>query len=512
MPLKLRLVLGDQLNPAHSWWNDPPHTFRVVMIESRTETDYARHHLQKVVAFFAAMREFARWLREEKGCEVIYLTLDDPANRHDFPANLAAILESGDYDLVEAMEPDEYRLDRILRDAADHLPVPVSWVSSEHFLTERGELGALFRGKKRYLMETFYRDMRRRHGVLMDGAQPAGGIWNYDHENRRRLPKTVTPPPALEFRRDVSDLVDLLERQGVRTIGKIDAKRFPWPVTRTESLAVLDHFIDHCLPGFGAWQDAMKSGEPFLFHSRLSFALNVKLLHPLEVVRRVEDAWRADPRRVPLAAAEGFIRQILGWREYMRGIYWLEMPDYAGLNFFNHTRPLPAWFWTGRTNMNCLRQAIGQSLDHAYAHHIQRLMVTGNFAMLAGIHPDEVDGWYLGIYIDAIEWVEITNTRGMSQFADGGIVGTKPYASSANYIDRMSDYCAGCAYDKRKRVGPGACPFNSLYWHFHERHRPLLDSNGRSGFVFKNLDRMGGEERAAVLAQAEDYLANLESL
>jgi deoxyribodipyrimidine photolyase-related protein len=256
----------------------------------------------------------------------------------------------------------------------------------------------------------------------------------------------------------------------------------------------------------------MKKGEWSLYHARLSFGLNSKLIDPLEVIREVEDRWRADPKGVPLAAVEGFIRQILGWREYMRGVYWAKMPEYASLNYFGHSRKLPSWFWTGETKMQCLSQAVNQSLDYAYAHHIQRLMVTGNFALLAGIDPDEVDAWYLGVYIDAIEWVEITNTRGMSQYADGGLVGTKPYVSSANYIDKMSDYCQGCHYDKKKKVGDKACPFNSLYWNFYERHRDKLEDNPRIGFVYPTLNKMKGETRAEILEQAQKYLKNLETL
>ena len=274
----------------------------------------------------------------------------------------------------------------------------------------------------------------------------------------------------------------------------------------------MKEFIDFRLPWFGTFQDALTDADDFMFHSKLSFALNTKMLHPLEVIRAVEKAYFEDSEKISLNQAEGFIRQILGWREYMRGIYWLKMPEYANLNFFNHERKLPDWFWTGETKMNCMSKAIGQSLRHAYAHHIQRLMVTGNFALLAGIHPDEVDSWYLGIYIDAIEWVEITNTRGMSQFADGGIVGTKPYVSSANYFDKMGNYCQSCYYDKKEKTGEKACPFNSLYWHFYERHRDKLEKNPRIGMMYRTWDKMDKEKKQEILEKGEKILNNIENI
>jgi len=296
----------------------------------------------------------------------------------------------------------------------------------------------------------------------------------------------------------------------VSTLGTLDAEAFVWPTSRKESLELLDHFCEHLLVHFGSYQDALTTWDPYLFHSRLSFSLNCKMISPLEVVQTVEAYWSKNQDLIGIAQVEGFIRQIIGWREYMRGIYWAKMPEFAQLNYFGHDRKLPDWFWTGNTKMNCLSQSVHQSLDLAYAHHIQRLMVTGNFSLLAGIHPDEVDRWYLGIYIDAIEWVEITNTRGMSQFADGGIVGTKPYVSSANYIKKQGNYCGSCAYQADKKTGEGSCPFNSLYWHFHARNRELLEKNPRIGMVYRTWDKMGNQQ--AILAQAEAYLLDIEQL
>lgn len=506
----LRLLLGDQLNPAHSWFKKTDHSVFYCFFEMRQETDYATHHVQKVIGFFLAMRAFADELRSN-GHQVEYLTLDHADNRQTLPENLFFFIEKHSIQRFEYLLPDEWRLDEQLRLFCESLPIPSQAFDTEHFMANRQELRDFF-GKKNYLMESFYRAMRRKHQVLMDGEHPLTGQWNYDHDNRQKLPKNHVPPPPLLFRRNVIDLVQLIESQGVKTIGRGDAQNYGWAVTRAEGFKLLDYFCENLLPHFGDFQDAMTPQYWALYHSRLSFVMNVKLLSPLEVVRRAVAEWHRRPDEITFSQIEGFVRQIIGWREYMRGIYWAKMPGFAKLNYFENNRPLPSWFWTGKTRMTCLRHTIGQSLDHAYAHHIQRLMVTGNFALLAGIHPDEVDAWYLGIYIDAIEWVEITNTRGMSQFADGGIIGSKPYCSSASYINKMSHYCEGCFYKKDLRVGERACPFNSLYWHFHDRHREKLERNPRIGMMYRTWDKMSGEARVATLEQAEGYLGKMEEL
>ncbi len=506
----LRLLLGDQLNYAHSWFEKTDDSVIYCLFEMRQETDYATHHVQKVIGFFLAMRAFAEELRN-KGHQVEYLTLDHPDNRQSLPENLLFFIEKYGIQRFEYLLPDEWRLDEQLRQFCEALPYPSQAYDTEHFMASRHELQDFF-GKKNYLMESFYRAMRRKYNVLMDGDQPVTGQWNYDHDNRQKMPKSHVPPTPLVFQRDVTDFLQLLENQGVKTIGRVDANDFGWAVTRAEGLLLLDYFCKELLPHFGDFQDAMTPHHWALYHSRLSFVINMKLVSPLEVVQRAVAEWKRRTAAISISQLEGFVRQIIGWREYMRGIYWAKMPDFAQLNFFENDRPLPAWFWTGQTKMACLRHAIGQSLDHAYAHHIQRLMVTGNFALLAGIQPDEVDAWYLGIYIDAIEWVEITNTRGMSQFADGGIVGTKPYCSSAAYLHKMGHYCKGCFYKKDLRTGERACPFNSLYWHFHDRHREKLERNPRIGMVYRTWDKMSGEARAATLEQAEGYLAGIENL
>ena len=510
-PKTLRLILGDQLNAAHSWFRRVEPRAAYVLMEVGQETDYVKHHVQKVAAFFAAMRAFARQLRGQ-GHRVIYLALDDPENRQAIPANIEQLIRTGKFDRFEYQLPDEQRLDLQLKELAAALPVPAAAADTEHFLTGREELGEMFAGKKRFLMESFYRRMRKRHGVLVEGETPAGGAWNFDQENRTPYDGRVPIPEPLLFANDVREIAAMIARAKVAVFGAIDPARLAWPVDRTQVLALLEVFLRDGLPHFGTYQDAMTLTSWSLFHCRLSFALNTKILHPMEVITAAVEAWKRSPRRIALHQVEGFVRQILGWREYMRGVYWALMPELGRMNFFGHDRPLPGFYWTGETRMRCLAAAIGQSLQHAYAHHIQRLMVTGNFALLAGVHPDAVDAWYLGIYIDAVQWVEMPNTRAMSQFADGGIVATKPYVSSANYIRRMSDYCSDCAYDPRRKHGEGACPLNSLYWDFFARHRKKLSANPRIAMMLRTWDRMAGPEKKSILRQAEAYLGGIEGL
>ncbi len=509
MSKTLRLILGDQLDENHSWFSKVDNSVTYLMMEMRQETDYVTHHIQKVVGFFLAMRTFSDLLLT-KGHQVIYYTLDHPENRQNLKEQLDYLILKEGFNRFEYQLPDEYRLDQVLKEICENISIESLAVDSEHYLTSRDFLKDFFKGKKTYLMETFYRKMRKKYNILMDGKEPLTGQWNYDHDNRQALKDKKLLKKPLLHPKNVREITEMIEKAGVQTIGTIDPEHFPWPVSRAEGLEVIAYFCEHLLKNFGAYQDALTSWDPYLFHSRLSFSLNTKMISPLEVVQAVELHWYAHQNQISIAQVEGFIRQIIGWREYMRGIYWAKMPEFGGMNFFGHDRKLPDWFWTGETKMNCLKQSIGQSLGLAYAHHIQRLMVTGNFALLAGIHPDEVDLWYLGIYIDAIEWVEITNTRGMSQFADGGIVGTKPYVSSANYIKKQGNYCDQCAYDSAKKTGHSACPFNSLYWHFYARNREKLEKNPRIGMMYRTWDKMGNQQE--VLDQAEYYLEHLNSL
>jgi deoxyribodipyrimidine photolyase-related protein len=511
MSKTLRLLLGDQLNSNHSWFTTIDDSVTYVMMEIRTETDYATHHIQKIVGFFSAMRQFTTELQSQQH-QVIYLNLNDVNNLQSFEKNIKSLIEKEDFTNFEYQFPDEYRLDEQLKNLCLSLTIRTSVCNSEHFMSSRNELGDFFEGKKTFLMESFYHMMRKKHHILMEGDKPLTGKWNYDGENRKKLPKDHKPTPPLVFHNDVSNIFNEIQKTDIKTIGNIDAEYFVWPINRKQSLELLDFFVTECLALFGSYQDAMTPNEWSLYHARLSFSMNVKLISPLEVIQRAILEWENNPEKIAYHQLEGFVRQIIGWREYMRGIYWNKMPEYATMNYFNHENQLPKWFWTGKTKMNCLKDAINQSLNYAYAHHIQRLMITGNFALLAGIHPDEVDAWYLGIYIDAIEWVEITNTRGMSQFADGGIVGTKPYVSSAAYIDKMSHYCGSCFYKKAVKTGDKACPFNSLYWNFYDKNEDKLGKNPRIGMMYNVWRKMNPEDKVALLEQADYYLKNINNL
>ena len=511
MSKTLRLILGDQLNSNHSWFSEVDSSVVYVMMEIRTETDYAKHHIQKVVGFFSAMRSFAKSLQSAKH-NLIYIHLNDENNVQSFDKNIENLISGHQITNFEYQFPDEYRLDKILKDFCEKLTIKSTVVDSEHFFSSRNELGDFFEGKKTFLMESFYRNMRKKHDVLMENDKPLTGKWNYDEDNRKKLPKNHKPITPLVFNNNVSEIIAEIHKTDIKTIGTIDAENFVWPINRKQSLELLDFFVTECLSLFGSYQDAMTPNEWSLYHSRISFSMNIKMISPQEVIEKAIAEWRKRPDEIEYNQLEGFVRQIIGWREYMRGIYWLKMPEYATLNFFNNQEKLPDWFWTGKTKMLCLKDSIKQSLDYAYAHHIQRLMITGNFALLAGIHPDEVDAWYLGIYIDAIEWVEITNTRGMSQFADGGIVGSKPYVSSASYIDKMSNYCGSCFYEKAVKTGDKACPFNSLYWNFYDKNEDKLGKNPRIGMMYNVWRKMNPDAKTALLEQADFYLKNINEL
>lgn len=507
----LRLILGDQLNVNHSWFKTVDKSITYILMELRSETDYAVHHIQKIVGFFANMRNFAEELKQRR-YNVIYFYLDDKNNLQSFEKNISKLISDEGYTHFEYQQPDEFRLDAQLKELCAKIKIQSSVFDTEHFFSTRQELGEFFKGKKTYVMESFYRYMRKKHHILMDGSQPTTGQWNYDKDNRKKLPANHVCTPPLEFENDLFEIYQLLQKTNIQTIGAIDAKKFIWPVNKKQALQLLIFFVETCLPLFGTYEDAMTPTDWALYHSRLSFCLNIKLISPLEVINRAIAEWKARPDEIEFNQLEGFVRQIVGWREYMRGIYWLKMPQFATMNYFNNQNKLPQWYWTGETKMLCLNHTIKQSLNYSYAHHIQRLMVTGNFALLAGIHPDEVDAWYLGIYIDAIEWVEITNTRGMSQFADGGIIGTKPYVSSATYIDKMSHYCKTCYYKKELKTGQKACPFNSLYWNFYDQHEKLLSKNPRIGMMYNVWKKMDAKVKADLLSQADIYLKNIEKL
>ena len=503
----VRLILGDQLNQNHSWFSNVNDDITYVIAEMRQETDYVKHHIQKVVAFFLAMRSFRDDLTQ-KGHQFIYYKLNDKNNPQDLAQIISNTIKETNAKKFEYQLPDEYRLDQQLQKICSSLTIATDSFDTEHFYTTRYELKNFYTGKKQMVMESFYRMMRKKHGIMVTNDQPEGGKWNYDQSNRNKWKGKIPIPKEKEFSKNVDEIVQMLNDKNVQTFGNIDSTEFPWPVTREECLNTLDYFCNELLPHFGDYKDAMHTDEKFLFHSRLSFAMNAKILAPNEVINTVLDHFYDKSNDINISQVEGFVRQILGWREYMRGIYWKEMPKYKELNTINNTNKLPEFYWTGDTKMNCLKKAIGQSLDASYAHHIQRLMVIGNFSLLTQIDPDEVDKWYLGVYIDGIEWVEITNTRGMSQFADGGIVATKPYVSSANYINKMSNYCTGCHYSHTKKIGEKACPFNSLYWNFLSDKKEHFKDNQRMNMMMALLNKMDGNKLAEIQERAAEIIKN----
>ncbi|CAH6961705.1 Cryptochrome/photolyase family protein [Vibrio chagasii] len=514
----IRLILGDQLNIEHSWFGHVSDEVIYIIAELKQETDYVASHIQKVAAFFSAMGYFAEELTQ-RGHQVLHLTLDDTAQFKDLDAVLQHYTNEFDAEKFEYQRPDEYRLLEQLNKLK--LPNTVKGCfDSEHFMFPFAEIEEQFPKDKHIMMEHFYRRMRKRFDILLDDGKPVGGKWNYDANNRKKLKKQdiVNLPQPLMFANDISSILERIERHQVATIGQV-GDQLLWPVNRAQSLSLLAHFCQVCLPLFGHFQDAMTvehDSKWSLYHSRLSFSLNSKLLSASEVIDAALSAYHASSKQgaptIDIAQVEGFIRQILGWREYIRAVYWANMPAYASKNHYSADRALPHYFWDGHTKMNCMKHAIDQSLEFAYAHHIQRLMVTGNFCLITGIAPDQVDSWYLGIYVDAIEWVEMPNTRGMALFADGGIVGTKPYSASGSYINRMSDYCKGCHYKIKERTGESSCPFNSLYWRFMNQHRDALNRNPRMGMLYRSWDNMDEQEQQAILDTAEQRLTNLENL
>jgi deoxyribodipyrimidine photolyase-related protein len=503
----LRMVLGDQLSEGLSSLADlDPRRDVVLLAEVRAECTYVRHHQQKIVLVLSAMRHFAAELRA-RGVRVAYVALDDPANTHSLQGEMLRAVAQWRPARIVVTEAAEWRLTEDMRHWHEAAGLEVEIRDDTRFLSRRQDFFAWAHGKRSLRMEFFYRDMRRRSGLLMDGDAPVGGKWNYDPENRKSLPRGIAVPEAPGF------APDAITRTVMALVGQEfgdhfgDLAAFAWPVTAADAQVALAAFVRDRLPCFGDWQDAMKTGQWALFHALISTSLNIGLLEPMAVCRAAEAAFAAG--HVPLNAAEGFIRQILGWREFIRGIYWLHMPDYGTRNALGATRRLPGFYWSGETAMNCIHQVVRDTASHAYAHHIQRLMIMGNFALLAGLDPDEVDEWYMIVYADAYQWVEMPNTRGMALFADGGIVGSKPYAASGAYINRMSDYCAGCAYDVKDAVGERACPFNYLYWDFMARNRETLGGNNRLAMPMRTLERMDPARVLAMRGRAATFLDGL---
>jgi deoxyribodipyrimidine photolyase-related protein len=501
---RLILVLGDQLSPQLASLRDArAGRDTVVMAEVAGEARYVPHNRHKIALIFAAMRHFADELRTA-GFEVHYYHFEDglPSLRAAVDRSLARL----DVEQVVVCQPGEWRLFAEF-DGWD-LEVPLTRLEDDRFLASREGFSQWAEGRKQLRMEYFYREMRKRYGILLTASgEPEGGKWNYDAENREGWRGKVQLPRRTAAKTDAitRDVLELVERAFPDNPGDLD--RFYLATTRAGAEEALDWFLEHCLPLFGRFQDALAEESPWLFHSLISMYLNIGLLEPLEVCHRVEQHYRDG--RCELASAEGFIRQILGWREYVRGIYWLLMPEYAGRNQWQAERPLPGWFWTGDTELRCLQAAISQSLELGYAHHIQRLMVTGNFALLAGLAVEQVCEWYLAVYVDAFEWVELPNTLGMALNGDGGTMASKPYAASGRYIQRQGDHCKQCVYRPDRSTGEGACPFNSLYWHFIDRHGAALSKNPRMGLALRNWERKEPAERAAIVEWGERELERL---
>lgn len=506
--MKLRLILGDQLNLSISSLSDASQNDLILMCEVKQEATYVKHHKKKIVFVFSAMRHFARELQRQ-GFNVRYVEYDDPNNSGSFLDEIKKTLQTYRCNEVILTKPGEYRLLNDVQTWAHTLQIPVILRENNLFLCPTDDFTQWANGRKQLRMEYFYREMRRKHSILMDGNDPVGGQWNYDAENRKPpatgldIPQTYHAAPD-----DVTrEVLTLVETHFSDHFGDISS--FHFAVTRDQALDALDEFIARRLQFFGDFQDAMLQGEPWMYHSHIALYLNSGLLHPMECILRAEVAHQRGV--APLNAVEGFIRQILGWREYVRGIYWLKMPDYKSMNVLEAKRPLPDFYWTGDTQMNCMRQCITETKRNAYAHHIQRLMVLGNFALLAGLEPQDVNEWYLLVYADAYEWVELPNVTGMILFADGGMLGSKPYAASGSYINKMSNYCGSCKYKPTVKNGPAACPFNYLYWDFIARNDEKLRGNPRMGLTYKSLDRMNEEKREAIQDDSTRFFTAMEA-
>ncbi|MEM9331315.1 MAG: cryptochrome/photolyase family protein [Pseudomonadota bacterium] len=506
--MKLILILGDQLSRSlASLRLADKSSDLILMCEVVEEATYVKHHKKKIAFLFSAMRHFAEALREE-GWQVDYTKLDEAENSGSFTGEIERAIGKHTPEEIVVTFPGEWRVAQSIQSWPDKFGLPVQILPDDRFVSTLSEFRQWADGRKQLRMEYFYREMRRKTGLLMNGDQPEGDKWNFDSENRKPAKADLFLPAPERFEPDeiTQEVLAMVSDRFSDHFG--DLEPFWFAVTEAQAKRAFQYFLEHCLPLFGDYQDAMLTGERFLYHSVVSAYINAGLLDPLDVCKQIEEQYRKG--NAPLNAAEGFIRQIIGWREYVRGIYWLKMPEYRTVNFFDANRDLPEFYWTGETDMKCLHEAITQTKEEAYAHHIQRLMVTGNFAMLAGVEPQQVHEWYLAVYSDAYEWVELPNTIGMSQFADGGLLGSKPYAASGNYINKMSDYCKTCTYDVKQKTGETACPFNALYWDFLVRNQEVLENNPRLGQVFRTWNKMDSAKREEYLASAHNFLASLD--
>ena len=495
--------MGDQLTEDISSLRElDPGKDVIIMAEVLGEASYVAHHPKKIILIFSAMRSFSDKLRS-LGYRVEYSFFDDPQNTQSLSGELIRRAEQFKCSKVTVTQPNEWR---VIEDLSN-VPLTVEFKEDNRFISRISEFNNWAEGRKQLRMEYFYRDMRRKTGLLMDGEKPVGGKWNYDQENRKPAPDSVlhTGPKCFSNTEHTKSVINLVSERFSENFGNI--ANFNFATTQSQAEEALDHFIDKALPDFGAYQDAMMMDEPFLFHAIISPYLNIGLLKPLDVCKKAEKAFLDG--RAPLNSVEGFIRQIIGWREYIRGIYFLQGPNYTQNNYLDHNRPLPSLYWGKKSGLNCLDQCVKQTEEFSYAHHIQRLMVTGNFALLTGVSPYEIHEWYLSVYIDAFEWVEAPNTIGMSQFADGGVVASKPYVSSGAYINKMSNYCKSCKFKVAEKVGKDACPFNALYWHFLSRNRAKFQGNPRMAQMYRTWDRMNEDHKNNVIKSADEFLNGL---
>lgn len=516
MTRHLVLILGDQLNLDNPALDDfDPAQDRVLMVEVSAEATHVWSHKARIALFLSAMRHFAQTL-QSLDYPLIYLKL----GTHSFTSLKEAWLHYAQAlqpQKIILCEPGEYRLEQDLLAVAQQTGIVAAVRDDTHFICSRADFKRWAGANKTLRLEFFYRVMRKKFNILMQGGEPEGGSWNYDAENRKSFgksgPQQFPEVPALSVDALTHEVFADVEHYFADHPGSL--AHFIWPVTRQQALDFLADFTRHKLAGFGDYQDAMwqfqgKDSNPFLWHSLLSSSLNLKLLNPREVISAALEAYHK--QQLPLASVEGFIRQILGWREFIRGVYWLDMPAMSQANHFNHQRALPIWYWTAETHMNCQRQTVEQTMRYGYAHHIQRLMVTGMFAVLAELHPRQVEAWYLAVYVDAVEWVELPNVTGMALFANGGRFTSKPYVASGAYIKRMSNYCSGCRYKPDIKTGADACPVTNLYWNFIFKHQQAFSANPRTALMAKNAERYTAEERAAIMQTAEKILNNLDSI
>ncbi len=508
-PRCLLVLFGDQLHldePALQKLDRSRDA--VLMMEVSEEATHVPSHKQRTVLFLSAMRHFAKELRGQ-GFRVEYVALDDPANTQSFLQEMRRANQRLQPEQILIVEPGEWRVRRVVEDFQQECGVPLEILPDSHFLLSTEEFGQWASGRKEWILEHFYRWMRKRFGVLIQpNGEPTGGQWNFDKDNRqafREDPERI--PTPLDFPPDkiTKDVMDLVEARFPDAPGELDS--FGWPVTRADALSAAEDFFEHRLAHFGEFQDAMVLGQPWMYHSLLSPAMNLKLLNPRELIDRAVDAY--ENKGAPLNSVEGFIRQILGWREFIRGVYWHEGPEYRQRNELGAPLPLPRAYWDANSPLRCIREAVGEVLQNGFGHHIQRLMITGNLALLAGVQPGEISDWYLGMYVDGVDWVTLPNTLGMAMHADGGRVGTKPYAASGAYVNRMSNYCKSCRFDPKKRIGELACPITTLYWDFLDRHRARFSKNRRMGFAVKNLERIKDPELREIREHAAKWRTSL---